>query len=98
MFFRVETIPHRNRKLFGKCRSCGRHSTFKIKLHKTTCCLKQTGKYEMKEIEVKNKKTKTVEKKMIKDYEIVKEWRPIGNHPYLLCSRKCIVMAKLKFL
>jgi hypothetical protein len=35
MLFRIENIPHRNRKLFGKCRGCNRHSTFKIKLHKT---------------------------------------------------------------
>lgn len=98
MLFRVEHIPHRNRKLMGKCRGCKRHSTFKIKLHRLTPMLRATGKYTWEEVEVKDKKTKQVVKKMKKQPVIVKEFRPIGNKPYLLCSRRCIVLAELAFL
>jgi|ERR1035437_1839158 hypothetical protein len=103
MLFRIETIPHRDRKLFGKCRACKRHSTYKIKLHKLVACLRFTGKYEWEEKEVyirdkKGKKTTKTEKKMVKTPVIVKEFRPIGKHPYLLCSRRCIVLAQLAFL
>src|ERR1035437_3596406 len=62
-----------------------------------------TGKYEWEEKEVyirdkKGKKTTKTEKKMVKTPVIVKEFRPIGKHPYLLCSRRCIVLAQLAFL
>ena len=116
MLFRVENIPHRDRKLMGKCRACKRHSTFKVKLHRLQPCLKNTGKYEWVEREVlvknttptptptkgkKSKKqpakpqTKTV---MKRQPIIEKEFRPIGNKPYLLCSRRCITLAQLAFL
>jgi|ERR1035438_1167892 hypothetical protein len=107
MLFRVEPIPHRDRKEFGKCRACKRHSTFKIRLHKLTATLRATGKYEWEEVEVpiryktgkkKGQKTGKTEKVMKKTPVIVKEFRPIGNKPYLLCSRKCIVLAQLAFL
>lgn len=29
---------------------------------------------------------------------VKKEYKPIGKHPYLLCSKGCITLAELKFL
>lgn len=88
MLFRVESIPHYKRNLKGKCRGCNRHSTFKVKLHKLTPYMKVV-RYE----EVPNKKG-VMKKHPVYD----KEFRPIGKRPYLLCSRRCITMAQLKFL
>lgn len=87
MLFRVEHIPHRSRVLKGKCRGCNRHSTFKIKLHKLTAYLRVVG---WEEVEVKGK--------MRRKAKYDKEFRPIGKRPYLLCSQRCITLAKLKFL
>ena len=88
MLFRVETIPHRSRAKHGKCRACNRHSTFKVKLHKLRAEIRVVG-YE----EAVDKKGK-IFKRPILDKQFV----PIGKYPYLLCSRRCITMAQLKFL
>lgn len=88
MLFRVENIPHRNRKLFGKCRACNRHSTFKIKLHKTQVTMVMHIPKSVK---------KPVPFKEAQQY-IRKEYMPIGNKPLLLCSKNCVTMAQLKFM
>ena len=88
MLFRVENIPHRDRKLFGKCRACNRHSTYKIKLHKTMANMALHLPKGMK---------KPVPWEVAQQY-MRKEYKPIGKRPYLLCSKNCIVMAQLKFL
>ena len=88
MLFRVEHIPHRNRVLKGKCRACNRHSTFKIKLHKTMANMALHLPKGMK---------KPVPWEVAQQY-MRKEYKPIGKKPLLLCSKNCIVMAQLKFL
>ena len=87
MLFRVEHIPHRSRSISGKCRGCKRHSTYKIRLHKLKAYLKVCKDSNGKTIKDKDGSPK-----------IDKEFRPIGNQPLLLCSRRCITLAQLAFL
>lgn len=89
MLFRVEHIPHRNRTLKGKCRACSRHSTFKIKLHKLKAVIVLKPEYCGKHV---------ITKQVAEGDIFRKEYVPIGNKPYLLCSKQCVVLAQLKFL